>query len=81
MTKPELYNAVFRHEYGVDFFTFYFVPKNKLKYPSPRKVAEHFKIEFEPGNGETFELVPAYRLQMETLTAEQIGRETEAPAD
>jgi hypothetical protein len=78
--KPELYIAVFRHEYGVDCFTFHFVPQGNLRHPSPRKVAEHFKIDFEPEKGETFELVPAYKPQMETLTAEQIGRETAASA-
>ena len=59
--NPELYIAVFRHEYGVDCFTFHFVPAGELKYPSPRKVAEHFNINFEPDKGETFELVPASR--------------------
>jgi hypothetical protein len=81
MTKPELYIAVYRHEYGVDCFTFYFVPQGKLKHPSPRKVVEHFKIDFEPEKGETFELVSANQPQMETLTAEQIGRETAVCGD
>jgi len=81
MTKPELYIAVYRHEYGLDCFTFHFVPNAKLKYPSPRKVAEHFNIDFEPEKGETFELVPAFGPQTETLTAEQIGRETFASAE
>ena len=81
MTKPELYIAVFRHEYGVDVFTFYFVPDDKLMYPSPDKVAEHFKIECEPGTGQTFELARAYGPRMETLTASQVGSETLGPAD
>ena len=81
MATPELYIAVFHHEYGVDCFTFHFVPNAKLKYPSPRKVAEHFNIDFEPEQGETFELVPAFGSQIETLAAEQIGRETAASAD
>jgi hypothetical protein len=81
MNKPELYIAVYRHEYGVDCFTFHFVPQGKLKHPSPRKVAEHFNIDFEPEKGETFELVTAYQPEMETLTAAQFGRETVAPAD
>jgi len=81
MTKPELYIAVFRHEYGVDCFTFYFAPDDKMKHPSPRKVAEHFNIDFEPEKGETFELVPAFGPQIETLAAEQIGRETIVSAD
>jgi hypothetical protein len=79
--EPELYIAVFHHEYGVDCFTFYFVSSHSLRHPSPRKVAEHFNIDFEPEKGETFELLPAHRPDMETLTAEQIGRETVAPAD
>jgi hypothetical protein len=79
--KPELYIAVFRHEYGVDVFTFYFVPDDKLKYPSPDRVAEHFKIDLEPGKGETFELARAYGPRMETLTASQVGSETLGPAD
>ena len=29
-------------------FTFYFVPNCNLRHPSPRKVAEHFNIDFEP---------------------------------
>ena len=80
MITPQLYVAVYRHEYGVDCFTFHFVPQGNLKYPSPRKVAEHFHIDFEPEKGETFELVPAFLPGMETLTAEQIGRETVASA-
>jgi hypothetical protein len=80
LNQPELYIAVFRHEYGVDCFTFYFVPNGDLKYPSPRKVAERFTIDFEPEKGETFELVPAHRPDMETLSAEHIGRKTVAPA-
>ena len=79
-TKPELYIAVFRHEYGVDCFTFYFMPAGELKYPSPRKVAEHFNIDFEPEKGETFELVPAHGPNQETLTAAEIGRKTAASA-
>ena len=50
MTKTDLYIALFRHEDDVDVFTFYFVPDDKLKYPCPVKVAEHFKIECEPGH-------------------------------
>ena len=81
MNKPELYVAVFRHEYGVDCFTFYFVPEGRLRHPSPRKVAEHFNVNFEPEKGETFELLPGDQPLMETLTAEQIGRETAAYGD
>lgn len=81
MNKPEPYIAVFHHEYGVDCFPFYFVPQGELRHPSPRKVVEHFNINFEPEKGETFELVPANQPLMETLTAEQIGRETAAYGD
>lgn len=81
MTKPDLYIALFCHEDDVDVFTFYFVPDDKLKYPCPVKVAEHFKIECEPGTGQTFELARAYGPRMETLTASQVGSETLGPAD
>ena len=52
-----------------------------MKYPCPCKVAEHFKIECEPGTGQTFELARAYGPRMETLTASQVGSETLGPAD
>ena len=81
MTESELYIAIFRHEYGVDCFTFHFVPAGELRYPSPRKAAEHFNINFEPEKGETFELIPAYGQNRETLTAAEIGRKTAASAD
>ena len=79
-TKPKLYIGVFRHEYGVDCFTFHFMPAGELKYPSPRKVVEHFNIDFEPEKGETFELVAAYGSNQETLNAAEIGRKTAASA-
>ncbi len=78
---PDLYIALFRHEDDLDVFTFYFVPDDKLKYPCPIKVAEHFKIECGPGTGPTFELARAYGPRMETLTASQVGSETLGPAD
>ena len=81
MSNPDMYIAIYHHEYGVDVFTFYFVPDDKLKYPSPSKVAEHFNIDFEPGKCETFELAQAYGPRMETLTASQVGSETLGPAD
>jgi hypothetical protein len=77
---PELHIGVFHHVYGVDCFTFYFVPHGDLKYPSPRKVAEHFRINFEPEKGETFVVLPASGARMETLTAEQIGRKSSSTA-
>ena len=78
---PDLYIALVRQQDDVDVFTFYFVPDDKLKYPCPVKVAEHFKIECEPGTGKIFELARAYGPRMETLTASQVGSDTLGPAD
>ena len=75
----ELYVAVYRHEYGVDTWVFGYEPKGKKKYPSPRKVAEHFNINFEPHLGETFELVAVNGQKIETVTAAKIGS-TEPPS-
>lgn len=75
-TMPELYIALFCHQYGIDCFPFYFRPKGRLRHPSPRKVVEHFDIDFEPKKGETFELVSAPQADIETLTASQVGVET-----
>ena len=47
----ELYVAVYHHEYGVDTWMFRYEPKGKKKYPSPRKVVEHFNINFEAAPG------------------------------
>ena len=77
---PELHIAVFHHEYGVDCFTFYFAPSDELKYPSPRKVAEYFQIDFEPDKGETFVLLPTNISSIATLAAEQVGRKTASTA-
>ena len=76
MASRELYIAVFHHEFGTDTFTFLFTPDGELKYPSPRKVVEHFNINFEPEKGETFELIPAQCSDPETLSAAAIGTKT-----
>lgn len=81
IAKPELYVAVFHHEYGVDCFAFYFLPQGRHRYPSPRKVAEHFQINFEPSKGESFELIAVVRPDLETLPGRRFGRQTPAPAD
>jgi hypothetical protein len=73
-----LYVAVYHHEFGVDTWVFCYEPKGKRQHPSPRKVAEHFNINFEPHLGETLELIAVNGQKIETVTAAQVGT-TEPP--
>ena len=75
----ELYVAVYHHEYGVDTWVFRFEPQGELKYPSPRKVAKRFNINFEPHLGETLELIAVNGQKIEAVTAADIGS-TEPPS-